>query len=134
MAVSVGNSGLSITAGATFAAGDIGKFLGVNSSGHAVIGGTTASGFIIGTLDSQTATTAGAGTEKVTYLPLQGQSPVFMAASTRAAGDTVAASSQGLGIAPTTDQAALGVSLSGSSGTTGRFHTVAWGAAPAADV
>ena len=134
MAINAGNVGLTITAGATFANTDIGKFLGVNSSGHAVIGGTTASGFIIGTLDSQTATTAGAGSEVVTYLPLAGQSPVFMAASTRAAGQTVAASSQGLGIAPTTDQAALGVSIFGSSGGTGRMHTVAWGAASAADV
>ena len=134
MAINAGNVGNSITAGATFANSDLGKFLGVNSSGHAVIGATTASGFIVGTLNSVTATTSGAGSEVVNYLPLEGQSPVFMAGSTRAAGQTVAASSQGMGIAPTTDQAALGIALVGSSGGTGRMFTVAWGAASAADV
>ena len=134
MAVNEGNVGFSLVAGATFANTDLGKFIAVNSSGHAVIGPSTAAGSLVGTLDSITATTAGAGTEPVTILPFVGKSPVFMAGSTRAAGQTVAASSNGMGIAPTTDSAALGIIVVGSSGTTGRLLTVAWLAASAADV
>lgn len=125
---------VSITAGATFANTDLFKFIGVNSSGHAVIGGTTASGLILGTLMSVTGTTAGAGVEVVSVGLLLGVGKVFMAGSTRTVGDTVAASSDGFGIAPTTDQAALGVIRQGSSGTTGRIAEVAWIAAGAADV
>jgi hypothetical protein len=39
-----------------------------------------------------------------------------------------------MGIAPTTDQAALGVAINGSSGSTGRIFTVAAVAASVADV
>lgn len=123
-----------LIAGATFAKADLYKFIAVNSSGHAVIGPTTASGTIVGTLESVTNTTVGAGSEPVTVAGLIGKSPVRMAGSTRALGQTVAASSNGFGIAPTTDQAALGIAIEGSSGSTGRIFTVAWAAASAADV
>ena len=134
MAVNAGNVGFSLVAGATFANTDLGKFVAVNSSGHAVIGPTTAAGNLVGTLDSITATTGGAGSQPVDILPFVGKSPVYMAGSTLSAGDLVAASSDGVGIAPTTNSAALCVIVTGSSGTTGRLVTVAWIAAPAADV
>jgi len=125
---------VSITAGATFANTDLFKFIAVNSSGHAAIGPTTASGNILGTLMSVTGTTAGAGVEVVSVGLLQGRGKVFMAGSTLAVGGTVAASSDGFGIAPTTDQAALGVIVVGSSGTTGRIAEVAFIAAGPADL
>ncbi len=134
MAINEANDAFTLIAGATFANTDLGKFIGVNSSGHAVIGATTAGGLIVGTLDSVTATTAGAGVDPVSIRTMVGKSPVFMAGSTRAAGQTVAASSDGFGIAPTTDQAALGVAVVGSSGTTGRLHTVVWLGGGSADV
>jgi len=124
MAVEQSRPTFSLTAGATFSNSDLDKFIAVNSSGHAVIAPSTASGNIVGTLLSVTGTTVGAGTEVVTVGALIGKGNVFMAGSTRAAGQTVAASSDGFGIAPTTDQAQLGVSVLGSSGTTGRKHTV----------
>ena len=123
-----------LTAGATFAKTDLHKFIAINSTGHAVIGPTTASGNIFGTLLSVTGTTAGAGVEVVTVGLLSGVGLVRMSSSTAAAGNTVAASSLGLGTAPTTDQAALGVIVSGSSGALNRVATVAFIAAGAADV
>ena len=125
---------VSITAGATFANTDLHKFIAINSSGHAVIGPSTASGNILGTLTSVTGTTGGAGVEAVSVGLLQGRGLVRMSSSTAAAGNTVAASSLGLGTAPTTDQAALGVIVVGSSGALNRIATVAFTAASAADV
>ena len=123
-----------LTAGATFGTTDLHKFIAINSTGHAVIGPTTASGNIFGTLLSVTGTTVGAGVEVVTVGLLSGVGLVRMSSSTAAAGNTVAASSLGLGTAPTTDQAALGVIKEGSSGALNRIATVAWIAASAADV
>lgn len=122
MAKSESQPTVSLIAGATFAAGDLYKFVSVNSSGHAVVGPTTASG-AVGVLLSRTST-SGAGSEPVTVGLLVGKGPVRMAGSTRAAGQTVAGSSNGYGIAPTTDQAALGTIIEGSSGSTGRVVTV----------
>ena len=123
-----------LTAGTTFAASDLHKFIAINSSGHAVIGPSTASGNIAGTLQSVTGTTVGAGVEVVTIGALVGIGMVRMSSSTAAAGNTVAASSLGLGTAPTTDQAALGVIVAGSSGALNRVVSVAFIAASAADV
>jgi hypothetical protein len=134
MAFEDSQTNVSVVAGATFASTDLHKFIALNSSGHAVIGPTTASGNILGTLKSVTATTVAAGSEPVTVGTLTGIGRVYMAASTDAAGNTVAASSNGLGIAPTTDQAALGVIVSGSSGAAGRIASVAFIAAGPADV
>ena len=123
-----------LTAGATFAKTDLHKFIAINSTGHAVIGPSTASGNIFGTLLSVTGTTAGAGSEVVTVGLLSGVGLVRMSSSTAHQGNTVAASSLGLGTAPTTDQAALGVIKVGSSGALNRVATVAFIAAGAADV
>ena len=134
MAYNQSQGTFTLTAGATFPASDLHKFIAINSTGHAVIGPTTASGNIAGTLLSVTGTTAGAGVEVVTIGKLEGIGMLRMSSSTAAAGNTVAASSLGLGTAPTTDQAALGVIVAGSSGALNRVVTVAWIAASAADV
>ena len=123
-----------LTAGATFAKTDLHKFIAINSTGHAVIGPSTQAGNIFGTLLSVTGTTAGAGVEVVTVGLLQGRGLVRMSSSTAAAGNLVAASTLGLGTAPTTDSAALGVIVEGSSGALNRIATVAFIAAAAADV
>jgi len=115
---------VSLTAGTTFAKTDLYKFVEINGSGQAVIGASTSAANVVGTLRSITATTAGAGSEIVTVGLLSGIGKVNMAASTLAAGGAVSASSAGLGIAPTTDALQLGISVSGSSGTTGRIHSV----------
>lgn len=130
MAFSDSQPTVSLVAGATFASGDLYKLVSVNSSGHAVIGPTTASG-AVGTLLSKTST-SGAGAEPVTIGLLSGIGKLRLAGSTLAAGGTVAGSSDGLGIAPTTDQAQLGVIISGSSGSTGRVVSVLF--AKSADV
>lgn len=124
MAIDQSRITFSMTAGATFSNSDLDKFISVNSSGHAVIGATTAAGNVVGTLLSVTGTTAGAGVEVVTVGALIGLWNLHMAASTLSAGNTVAASSNGLGIAPTTDQAQIGVIVTGSSGAAARKNTV----------
>jgi len=123
MAFSDSQPKVSLIAGATFASSDLYKFVSVDGSGHAVVGPTTASG-AVGTLLSVTATTGGAGSEVVAVGQLAGIGKVRMAGSTLSAGYTIAGSSNGLGIAPTTDQAAIGTIVSGSSGTTGRIASV----------
>lgn len=136
MAKSQNGPEVQLIAGATFAKADLYKFVAVNSSGHAVTSGpTTASGNIAGVLTSVTNTTSGAGTEPVSVWGINsGKFPVRMAGSTRAAGQLIAASSVGYGIAPTTDQAALAIAVEGSSGSTGRiFYAIAI-AASAADI
>jgi hypothetical protein len=123
-----------LIAGATFNKGDLYKFIAINSSGHAVIGPSTISGNIFGILNSVTASTLDAGVEPVAVSLLVGKTPLRMAGSTLSAGNLVAASSNGYGTAATTDAAALGVIVDGSSGSTGRIVTVAWVAAAAASV
>ena len=111
-----------LVAATTFAATDLYKFVELTTDAQVTIGATT-SPHIVGTLLSMTATTNGAG-QSVTVGGLSGIGKVFMAGSTRDAGQTVAASSAGFGVAPTTNQAAYGIALEGSSGSTGRIFPV----------
>ena len=117
---------VSIVANTTFANSDLYKLVGISTDGQVVIGATTASD-VFGTLLSVTGTTSGAGIETVTVGLFQGIGKVNMAASTRDRGQTVAASSAGLGIAPTTDAGTLGIALDGSSGSAGRIFSVLFG-------
>jgi len=110
---------VSLLASAAFANADLYKFVSLNSSGHVAIGPTTASG-AVGTLLSES-TAAG---NAVTVGLLSGIGKLRLAGSTRAAGQTIAGSSNGFGIAPTTDQAQLGTIVAGSSGSTGRIVSV----------
>ena len=116
MAYSENQPTVSVVASSTFATADLHKFVGLTTDGHVVIGATTAAG-ILATLLSVTATTAGAGSEVVTIGLLQGIGKVRMATSTEHAGSLIAASSAGLGIAPSTSKTALGTIVGGSSGT-----------------
>lgn len=114
----------SYVAGTTFSTGDLYKGMIVNSSGHVIVpGSTVVDETVIGTLYSNTATTAGAGVEAVT-VALGPVVKVRMAASTLSAGNTVAFSTAGLGIAPTTDNPQWGIIEHGSSGAINRIVTV----------
>jgi len=131
MAKSQGQPTFALTAGATFSNSDLYKFVRVNSSGHAVITGTTNSLNVVGTLLSETGTTSAAGVEAVTIGALVGKGSVRLAASTAAAGNTVGASSVGYGVAPSTDALQLGTIVAGTSGAAGRIATVVFGVATA---
>ena len=118
---------LSFIAGTTFASTDRFKGVTLNATGHVVLPDTTdTSGTIVGTLYTDTPSTASAGQAAVSVA----NGPVVkvrMAASTLAAGDTVGFSTLGVGIAPTTDAAIYGVISIGSSGAAGRIFTVVRG-------
>ena len=124
MAVRENQNAVSHTAGSTFANTDLYKFVELNSSGHVVIGATTNAGNVIGTLLGVTGTTAGAGSEIVPVGLLEGIGKVRMGGSTLAAGNAISASTDGFGVAPSTNNLQLGIIKSGSSGTTGRVHSV----------
>lgn len=116
---------ISIIAGATFPSTNQYKGVVVNASGHAVLPNTTAAqGRVIGSLYGLTSTTSAAGVEAVSVA----HGPVIkmnMAASTLAAGDSVAWSTAGVGIAPSTDDLMpFGIIIDGSSGAAGRIVTV----------
>lgn len=114
---------VSQVAGTTFAATDLYKFVVVNSSGHVVVPNTTGNVLPFGTLYGRTSTTSAAGSQAVP-VAIGGIVKVNMAASTLSAGDYVAASTAGLGIAPTTDAYTAGQIVSGSSGGAGRIVSV----------
>jgi hypothetical protein len=115
---------ISIIAGATFAESNLYSGVVIDSSGHAVLPNTTdTSALVVGTLYGVTSTTSAAGVQAVEV----GVGPIVkvqMAASTRAAGQTIGFSTDGLGIAPTTDATQWGIILTGSSGGAGRIATV----------
>ncbi len=127
MAVSQSQPTFTLVAGATFTNSDLYKFVAVNSSGHAVINDSTNSANVVGTLCEPNYSTSGAGSEAVTIGALVGKGKVRMGGSTSHQGNTVAASSAGFGIAPSTDGLQLGIIAVGSSGTTGRVATVVFG-------
>jgi hypothetical protein len=63
-------------------------------------------------------------TAQVAAVCVDGVTQFRMGASTRAAGDTIAASSLGLGIIPSSDAWQIGQILYGSSGAAGRLVTI----------
>lgn len=93
------------------------KAVGLTTAGQASINFTT-NVQPIGVLQQ------GGTTSQVAAVAVSGVTQFRMAASTLAAGDLVAASSIGLGIAPTTDNWAIGTILYGSSGGAGRLVTI----------
>ncbi len=112
---------VSIVSGATFSSGDLYKLVDLNGSGQAVLGFTTGNILPTGSLYGYTSTTS-AG--EAVPVAIGGIAKVQMAASTLAAGDFIASSTAGLGIAPTTDAYTCGQIVSGSSGAAGRIATV----------
>jgi len=115
---------VSLLAESTFGSGDLYKFVELSANARVVIAGQSTSAIPIGTLRSQTYSTSTGANEAVTVGLLQGIGKVQMAGSTAAAGNIVACSSAGLGTAPTTDAYQVGTIVAGSSGTTGRIHSV----------
>ena len=124
MASALSQPAKSYTAGTTFATADLHKFVEFTTDAQVVVNASTNAARVVGTLLSVTATTAGAGVESVSVGSLIGRGKVYMAASTLAAGDAISASSAGFGVAPSTDGLHIGYIFDGSSGTTGRVHTV----------
>ena len=107
---------VSLVAGSTFANTDLYKFVTLSTNGNVLIGATTGTG-ILGTLLSITGTTSGANVETVQVGLLSGVGKVRMPPTTEHAGSAIAASSAGLGIAPTTNHVQIGTMVQGSSGT-----------------
>ena len=126
MAFAESQTNVSLIAESTFASGDLYKFVTIGAAGRVSIGAST-SGTAYGTLLSQTHSTSTGANEVVTVGLLDGIGKVYMAGSTLAAGDAIGASSNGFGIAPTTNSAQLGIIVDGSSGSTGRVVSVAFG-------
>lgn len=127
MAYSESQPTVSLTAESTFARGDLYKFVSLSTTNGRVLISDSTGGRAYGTLLSQTYSTSTGANEAVTVGLLQGIGKVFMAGSTSHAGNRVAASSLGYGIALTTDTIQIGTVVDGSSGTTGRIHSVAFG-------
>lgn len=123
MAYSESATIVSQVAGSTFATSDLYKLVVVNSSGHVVVPDSTGNVLPFGSLYGRTSTTSAAASQAVP-VAIDGIVKVQMAASTLSAGDYVAASTAGLGIAPTSDAYACGQIVSGSSGGAGRVVSV----------
>ena len=112
---------VSYVAASTFAETDLYKFVVHDGSG-VVLPNTTGNVLPVGVLYGRTSTTS-TDVEPVP-VAIAGVVKVNMAASTLAAGDFVASSTAGLGIAPTTDAYTMGRIVSGSSGGAGRIVSV----------
>ena len=125
MAVQESQPTVSLIAETTFAKTDIGKFLSISTAnGRVSVVASTGVTHVVGVLLSDTYSTSTGANEAVTVGLLQGVGPVYMAGSTIAAGGPVAPSSLGFGTAPSTNITAIGYVIDGSSGTTGRLHSV----------
>ena len=119
---------ISLTAGSTFAASDLYKFVDLDSDGNAIISVSTNNSMPMGVLYGVTKTTS-TDSEKVP-VAIGGVVKVRMTASTAAAGNFVAASSIGLGIIPTTNRFIVGRIVEGTSGAVNRIVTMLWRPGP----
>ena len=124
MAFSESQPTVSLVAETTFAKTDLYKFVELSSDNRVQVPGSTAIPRLVGTLLSETYSTSTGANETVTVGRLQGVGKVFMAGSTLAAGDLITCSTLGYGIASSTNRVQLGIIVDGSSGTTGRIHSV----------
>lgn len=127
MAFSESQTKVTLIAESTFASSDLYKFVEIGDAGRVSIGASTSAGAVYGTLLSQTYSTSTGANEAVTIGTLTGIGKVRMAGSTLAAGDSISASSAGMGVAASTDGLILGRIIDGSSGSTGRIVSVAFG-------
>jgi hypothetical protein len=126
---------VSLVAETTFANTDIGKFLQMSSANARVsIVESTAPSFVVGILLSETYSTSTGANESVSVGLLSGIGQVYMAGSTLAAGAPIACSTNGFGVLAlgSTNDIQLGYIVDGSSGTTGRLHSVLF--QPRADI
>ena len=119
-------------AATTFASTALHRFVSLDDEGHVILPNTT-SVLPYGVLDSLTVTTS-TEAEAVSVV-VSGICPVKFEASTHAAGDFIAASSDGFGASPTTDSWVCGQIVAGSSGGVNRLLSVSiFRAGPAAAV
>ena len=124
MAYSENQPTVSLIAESTFAKTDLYRFVELTTANRVQIPASTAIPRLVGTLLSQTYSTSTGANEAVTIGLLQGIGKVFMAGSTLAAGDSITCSTLGYGISSSTNRVKLGIIVDGSSGTTGRIHSV----------
>lgn len=128
MAFSESQPKITLIAETTFSSDDLYKFVQASTAtGRVSVVATTGPTTVLGTLLSQTYSTSTGANEAVTVGLLQGVGKVYLAGSTLAAGAPIACSSKGFGISPTTNSAQLGILIDGSSGSTGRIGSVAFG-------
>jgi hypothetical protein len=113
---------VSAVAGATFSTADLYKLVTLTASGEVIIS-TSSDTFAFGSLYGRTGTTSSTGVQAVP-VAVGGVVKVQLAASTLKAGKWIAGSSVGLGVAPTSELAAFGRIVSGSSGAAGRVVSV----------
>jgi len=117
---------VSLVAETTFSSGDLYKFLRISTDNArvSIADATTGSKRVVGTLLSETYTTSTGANEQVTVGLLRGIGKVYMAESTLSNGGIIGCSSEGFGVAPTTNYVPLGYIVDGAAGTTGRIHSV----------
>jgi len=130
MAYSENQPTVSLIAESTFAKTDLYKFVELTTANRVQVPASTAIPRLVGTLLSQTYSTSTGANEAVTIGLLQGIGKVFMAGSTLAAGDSITCSTLGYGISSSTNRVKLGIIVDGSSGTTGRIHSVLFARTP----
>jgi len=124
MAYSESQPTVSLIAESTFAKTDLYKFVELTTANRVQVPASTAIPTLVGTLLSQTYSTSTGANETVTVGLLQGIGKVFMAGSTLASGDSITCSTLGYGISASTNRVKLGIIVDGTSGTTGRVHSV----------
>ncbi len=113
---------VSAVAGATFSTADLYKLVTLTASGEVIIS-TSSDTLSFGSLYGRTRTTSSTGIEAVP-VAVGGVVKVQLAASTKAAGNWIAGSSAGRGIAPTSENQIFGQIVDGSSGGAGRVVSV----------
>ena len=112
----------SFVAGATFSTADLYKIVHLTTSGEVILS-TSSDTYGLGTLYGKTNSTSSTGVEAVP-VAVAGVVKCQLAASTKAAGGWIAASSDGLGVAPTSELQPFGRIVSGSSGAVNRVVSV----------
>jgi hypothetical protein len=122
MAYSEGPIIVSAVAGATFSTADIYKLVHLGTSGEVVIS-TSSDTFAFGSLYGRTSTTNSSGIQAVP-VAVGGVVKVQLASSTKHVGQWIAGSSDGFGVAPTSELQPFGVIVSGASGGAGRVVSV----------
>lgn len=113
---------ISMVAGATFSTADLYKLVSMTASGEAIIS-TSSDTFALGSLYGRTSTTSSTGVQAVP-VAIAGVVKVQLAASTKAAGGWIAGSSDGRGVAPTSELQPFGIIIDGASGGAGRVVSV----------
>ena len=127
MAFSESQPTVSLVAETTFAKTDLYKFLQMSTAtGRVSVVESTGPNMVVGTLLSETYSTSTGANESVTVGLMQGIGKVYMADSTESAGSPIGCSTNGFGViaSATTDTMQIGYIVDGSSGSTGRIHSV----------